>query len=72
MIRSVALTFSIVVNRAWILVYLGVFSLFGPVDDALITAAAGASVWTSWIVNLLVAEWWLLRRGTGAAGARFS
>ncbi|WP_218614067.1 DUF2306 domain-containing protein [Pseudonocardia sp. KRD291] len=65
MIRSVALTFSIVVNRAWILVYLGIFSLFGPVDDALITAAAGASVWTSWIVNLLVAEWWLLRRGAG-------
>ncbi|MDN5914658.1 MAG: hypothetical protein L0I76_06050 [Pseudonocardia sp.] len=38
-----------------------------PVDDALILAAGGASVWTSWIVNLLVAEWWLLRRRAGAA-----
>ncbi|MDT0351516.1 DUF2306 domain-containing protein [Pseudonocardia charpentierae] len=24
-------------------------------------AAAGASVWSSWVVNLLVVEWWVLR-----------
>ena len=61
MIRSVALTFSIVVNRAWIGVYLLLFSAFVPLDVAAIMAAATASVWTSWVVNLLVAEWWLLR-----------
>lgn len=61
MIRSVALTFSIVVNRAWIGLYLLLFSAFAPLDDAMIMAAGTASVWTSWIVNLLVAEWWLLR-----------
>jgi hypothetical protein len=61
MIRSVALTFSIVVNRAWIGVYLLVFSAFGPLDQPMIMAASTASVWSSWVVNLLVAEWWLLR-----------
>ncbi|MCF7547849.1 DUF2306 domain-containing protein [Pseudonocardia sp. WMMC193] len=61
MIRSVALTFSIVVNRVWIGVYLGLFALASPLDDATVLAAGAASVWSSWIVNLLVAEWWLLR-----------
>jgi hypothetical protein len=32
-----------------------------PDPAALVTAAAGASVWTSWVVNLLVVEWWVLR-----------
>ncbi|MGH3977844.1 MAG: hypothetical protein ACRDRZ_02400 [Pseudonocardiaceae bacterium] len=42
----------------------------------MINAAAGASVWLSWVVNLLVAEWWLQRgraarhrARTGTAGA---
>jgi uncharacterized membrane protein YozB (DUF420 family) len=61
MVRSVALTFSIVVNRVWIGIYLGVFALFGPLDEAAVLGASAASVWTSWVVNLLVAEWWLLR-----------
>jgi uncharacterized membrane protein YozB (DUF420 family) len=74
MIRSVALTFSIVVNRVWIGVFVGIFALFGPLDDAAVLGAGAASVWASWVVNLLVAEWWLLRprRGSGrrvAAGA---
>jgi hypothetical protein len=30
---------------------------------------ASASVWTSWVVNLLVAEWWFgRRRGVSPAG----
>ncbi|MEJ2869077.1 DUF2306 domain-containing protein [Actinomycetospora sp. OC33-EN08] len=63
MIRSVALTFSIVVNRAWIGLYLGLFAAAGlTLDQPTIMAAAGASVWSSWIVNLLVAEWFPLRR----------
>ncbi|MEJ2886903.1 DUF2306 domain-containing protein [Actinomycetospora aeridis] len=61
MIRSVALTFSIVVNRLWVVVYVVLLSLVDPTDPELIPHAATASVWTSWIVNLLIAEWWILR-----------
>ncbi|MDL5155862.1 DUF2306 domain-containing protein [Actinomycetospora termitidis] len=63
MVRNVALTFSIVVNRVWIGFYLGLFAALGSeLDGPTIMAAAGASVWTSWIVSLLVAEWCVLRR----------
>lgn len=67
MVRSFALTFSIVVNRAWLVLWIVVLepftgTLFGGDESAMARAAAGASVWLSWIVNLLVAEWWLLRR----------
>ncbi len=71
MFRSVALTFSIVVNRAWLGLYVGIFALFAPLDEELIRTAGAASVWTSWIVNLLIVEWWLLRRASPRArGAR--
>lgn len=49
------------VNRAWSGVDLLLFSAFAPLDDAMIMAAGRASVWTSWMVDLLVAHWWLLR-----------
>lgn len=62
MIRSVALTFSIVVNRAWVVLYVVVLSVLDPGDPELVVHAASASVWTSWVVNLLVAEWWFGRR----------
>jgi hypothetical protein len=66
MLRSFALTLSIVFNRLWVGVFLvalypQVESTFGGDEDALITAAAGAAVWASWVVNLLVVEWWLER-----------
>ncbi|HEX2299151.1 MAG TPA: DUF2306 domain-containing protein, partial [Pseudonocardiaceae bacterium] len=66
MIRSFALTTSIVVNRVWVILLVVVLSpqvdtTFGGDQDAMITAAANASVWLSWVVNLLVAEWWLQR-----------
>jgi hypothetical protein len=77
MIRSFALTTSIVVNRLWLVLMFAVLlpqrdTTFHGDEDALIDAAAGASVWLGWVVNLLVAEWWLhRRRGTGrAAGDR--
>ena len=65
-IRSVALTFSIVLNRVWLVIYLVALapllgSLYGYGQTALTVAAAGASVWTSWVVSLLAVEWWLLR-----------
>ncbi|MGH3964090.1 MAG: DUF2306 domain-containing protein [Pseudonocardiaceae bacterium] len=66
MIRSFALTTSIVVNRLWLVLLFIVLSpqvdtTFGGDQAAMINAAAGASVWLSWVVNLLVAEWWLQR-----------
>lgn len=76
MVRGFALTFSIVMNRAWLallLLTLGPFTetWFGGDEAAMTRAAAGASVWLSWVVNLLVAEWWLLRRrGTPARAGR--
>ena len=66
MIRSYALTTSIVVNRLWGAVLFIVLlpqldSTFGGNQDALINTVANTSVWLSWTVNLLVAEWWLQR-----------
>jgi len=66
MIRSFALTTSIVVNRLWGLLFFLLLSpqlhtTFGGDTTAMFNAAAGASVWVSWVVNLLVAEWWLQR-----------
>ncbi|MEE6262247.1 DUF2306 domain-containing protein [Plantactinospora sonchi] len=69
MVRSFALTTSIVVNRLWLV--LGIIALapltdtyYGGDEEAMIQAAAEASIWLSWVVNLLVAEWWL-ERGRG-------
>ncbi|MCD0442055.1 DUF2306 domain-containing protein [Glycomyces sp. A-F 0318] len=67
MIRSFALCWSIVANRVWI--FLLVFVLmpfeqgyYGGDTEALIEDVAVASIWLSWIVNLLIAQWWLDRR----------
>jgi hypothetical protein len=61
MLRSVALTFSIVLNRVWLVIFFLLFTPFVTDPAALVVAAAGASVWTSWVVNLLVVEWLVLR-----------
>lgn len=65
MIRSVALTFSIVANRAWNVVCLALFApeVFtgGSVDPHTLAQAVGVSTWLSWVVNLLLAEYWLNR-----------
>jgi uncharacterized membrane protein YozB (DUF420 family) len=66
MLRSVALAFSIVANRFWIAVAFAVFvpEIFtgAEVDQADISQAIGAANWMSWVVNLLIIEWWLQRR----------
>ncbi|WP_064745473.1 DUF2306 domain-containing protein [Pseudonocardia acaciae] len=72
MLRSVALTTSIVLNRPWVALFViildpGSDSLLGGSDVAAVQAAAGSAVWMSWVVNLLVVEWWLLR-GRPASG----
>lgn len=55
MLRSFALTFGAVTLR----VQLGLFSgLLGwDFDDAYVTVA-----WSSWVPNLVIAEWWLVHR----------
>jgi hypothetical protein len=65
MIRSFALTTSIVVNRFWgIALYFVLLpqldTTFGGDETAMVMEAAEASVWLSWVVNLLIAEWWLI------------
>ena len=66
MLRSYALTTSIVVNRLWVVLLILVLlpqlnTAFGGNEQAMINTAANASVWLSWVVNLLVVEWWLQR-----------
>ncbi|MFF5213456.1 DUF2306 domain-containing protein [Streptosporangium sp. NPDC000396] len=66
MIRSFALTTSIVASRLWAGVLLAVQlprldSAYGGDQQAMIEAIGSAGVWLSWVVNLLIAEWWLER-----------
>jgi Predicted membrane protein (DUF2306) len=71
MIRNFALTLSIVFNRLWLILFLilievpWVAGLFGGDETARIRAAAAASVWMSWVANLLFVEWFVLRRAPG-------
>ena len=67
MLRSVALTWSIVANRGWLVLCLGVFApgalgVGSDVDPAALTFAVGVATWASWVVNLAAVEWWLRRR----------
>ena len=67
MIRSFALCVSIVANRVWLVLFLvGLMPFldgyYGGDMDALIQDAAVASIWMSWIVNLMIAQWWLDRK----------
>lgn len=68
MIRSFALAFAIVSNRVWWAISTMAFAHVVPPSRATIIAdpelAAqlfGLSAWLGWVVNLLVAEWWLHR-----------
>lgn len=66
MIRSFALTWSIVVNRLWIaIIAISLAPLadtYYEGDEAMMNlAVAESSIWLSWVVNLLIAEWWLER-----------
>jgi hypothetical protein len=66
MLRSFALTTSIVLNRIWLVLLIALAPALRGVyhvdEDTLIQAAAAASVWLSWVVNLLFVEWFVLRR----------
>ncbi|WP_024800154.1 DUF2306 domain-containing protein [Nocardia sp. BMG51109] len=68
MIRGFALTTSIVANRLWVMVCLGLAmpqlnSTYHGDELAMEQSMAAAAVWLSWVVNLLIAEWWLQYRG---------
>jgi uncharacterized membrane protein YozB (DUF420 family) len=66
MLRSVALAFSIVAFRFWMIAIFAVVvpEVFtgGDVDTAALDQAIGLTSWVSWVINLLIAEWWLHRR----------
>lgn len=63
MVRSFALAFSIVTDRFWIPVLIVMFAPDAAgMDDPAVQSAASAAAWINWVVNLLVAEWWLRRR----------
>ena len=71
MLRSVALAFSIVAHRVWLVIS---FAVFVPeiytgaeVGTAALDQAIGVTSWVSWVVNLLIVEWWLHRRPAKAA-----
>ena len=71
MLRSVALAFSIVAYRVWLMI---AFAVFVPaiytgaeVDPAALDEAIGLTSWVSWVVNLLIVEWWLHRHPAVAA-----
>jgi uncharacterized membrane protein YozB (DUF420 family) len=66
MLRSVALAFSIIANRAWTAIALAVFvpEIYtgAEVDPTSLSQAIGVASWMSWVVNLLIVEWWLHHR----------
>ncbi|SDL67502.1 Predicted membrane protein [Glycomyces sambucus] len=75
MIRSFALCWSIVVNRVWIVLLILILLPFEDTyydgdTDALIQDVAVASIWLSWVVNLMIAQWWLDRRPKHRRGKR--
>jgi hypothetical protein len=73
MLRSVALTWSIVANRVWLLVVGAVLSPAtlpdGSPDMAQMGQVVGIATWASWVVNLLVVEWWVNRPKRPATGS---
>jgi hypothetical protein len=66
MLRSVALAFSIIANRAWTAIALAVFvpEIYSgaEVDPTSLSQAIGVASWMSWVVNLLIIECWLHHR----------
>lgn len=75
MIRSFALTMSIITNRIWTVVMIiwlsPQFETTFHGDDKLLTySIAGATTWLGWTIPLLIAEWWLQRDEVAKRKAR--
>jgi uncharacterized membrane protein len=67
MIRSVTLTFSIISNRIWIVVFAIALeplrqSVFHGDDVIFGWVIAGLSGWLGWTIPLSVVQWWLVRK----------
>ncbi|TWP53353.1 DUF2306 domain-containing protein [Lentzea tibetensis] len=61
MIRSFALTASIISNRIWgVVAYLSLMSFYP--ESEIGPLVAGISTWLGWTVPLLLSQWWLERR----------
>ncbi|SDN92186.1 DUF2306 domain-containing protein [Lentzea jiangxiensis] len=72
MIRSFALTVSIITNRIWGVVAFLLFADRVPQAEPPATIA-GISTWAGWTVPLLISQWWLERqprRRRAVAGQR--
>jgi len=68
MIRSFALTMSIITNRFWAVVATialapQLSTMFAGNEMLMVQTIAGLSGWVGWVLPLLVAEWWLVERG---------
>ena len=66
MTRSVVLTFSVITNRVWTVIWVIVFipqldTTFGGNERLMIQTIAGLSGWLGWVVPLMVTEWRLER-----------
>ncbi|MBF9133441.1 DUF2306 domain-containing protein [Plantactinospora sp. S1510] len=66
MIRSFALTASIITNRIYgaitaVVLWPQLATTFGGDEDELTRTIATIGAWSGWVVALLVAEWWLER-----------
>jgi hypothetical protein len=67
MIRSFALTMSVITNRVWTVIWVLVLipqpdTTFGGNETMMIQTIAGLSGWMGWVIPLLLAEWWLERK----------
>lgn len=67
MVRSFALTVSIITNRVWgavwtIVLWPRLETTYHGDEQLLVEASAGLTAWLSWTTCLLVAEWWLVER----------
>jgi hypothetical protein len=70
MIRSFALTMSVITNRVWAAIAVVVLmpqlsTTFQGNEMMMIQTIAGLSGWLGWVIPLLFAEWWLERGDAG-------
>lgn len=77
MVRSFALTASIITNRLWAAIGFLVLSpqlntLFDGSEKMLTWTIAGLATWMGWVLPLLIAEWWLERDVSASYRARVS
>lgn len=64
MIRSFALTMSVITNRVWAALAVVVLmpqlpTTFGGNETMMVQTIAGLSGWLGWVITLLLVEWWL-------------